>query len=360
MSRRVETLIAACFYYSGLVKLARWWTQRSRQRLVILNYHCAAGGDFYRATEADLRSHLLYLRRHYRILHLETALEELYKPYKNELQKRDQRTSLVLTFDDGYHDNYTHAFTLACELQVPITIFLVPGYIESGNCFWWFEGAHLVAHALTSEVMIEGDTYHLNKLDERKALVQAIDTRVRYAVSVIVREEFLGAVRKLLKVPPSVTTEEKGSLPLTWVEVQAMEKSEWVSFGAHTMHHPILAYLTDPTEVQYEVSECRAVLERQLRYPVRTFAYPVGELEHIGENGIPAVQQAEYKWAVTAIYGFNTAQTDPYFLHRIVMDVGQHWLLVAAKASGVWNFFTRLYRMPMTLIRKRLKSNQQR
>src|SRR6266571_5782508 len=113
MRRQIGVFVAACFYYSGLVKLARWWTRRSGPRLIILNYHRASGGD--------LRHHLLYLRRHYRMLHLEEALKELYTSDKGK-QVRDSRTLLVLTFDDGYRDNYTHAFALARELRVPITI----------------------------------------------------------------------------------------------------------------------------------------------------------------------------------------------------------------------------------------------
>src|SRR5579859_7640613 len=124
-----------CCYYGGLVHLARWWMQRSGRRLIILNYHRATGGD--------LRSHLLYLRRHYRMLHLEEALEELYTTKKTK-QVHDRRTLLVLTFDDGYRDNYTHAFALARELQIPITIFIIPGYIESGDYFWWLENERLV------------------------------------------------------------------------------------------------------------------------------------------------------------------------------------------------------------------------
>ena len=122
MRRHILKIIAASFYYSGLVKLMRWWKRRLGQNLVILNYHCAAGGN--------LLSHLLYLRRHYRILHLETALEELYSSSSVRSKQSDRRIPLVLTFDDGYQDNYTHGFTLARRLEVPITIFLVPGYIN--------------------------------------------------------------------------------------------------------------------------------------------------------------------------------------------------------------------------------------
>lgn len=342
MYRQVENFIAGFLYYSGLVKLALWWRRRSGKNLVILNYHRASGGD--------LRQHLLYLRRHYRLLHLEMGLKELYMPPQGGVQ-RDQRTPLVLTFDDGNRDNYTDGFKLACELQVPITMFLIPGYIESGSRFWWDEATHLVSNAHVKETTIAGRKYHLERLDEQGALIQTIDARVRNATSVAEREEFLTSVRKALAVPELIGTEERqATVPVTWAEVQAMEVSGLISFGAHSMHHPILAYLSDPLEVEYEVCECRNVLERQLGHAVYTFAYPCGKVKDIGENALRAVQQAGYCWALTTINGLNTPQTNPLLLRRVIVDVDQHWLSVAAKASGVWAFFTSLYRQPVTLM----------
>src|SRR2546427_5194898 len=166
MGEQIKVFVAACFYYSGLVKLARSWMQRSGQRLIILNYHRATGGD--------LRRHLLYLRRHYRMLHLEEALEELYMPPQEEKRVRDRRTPLVLTFDDGYRDNYTHAFALACELQVPITIFLIPGYVESGDYFWWQDGKRLALRWLADKVTVERRTHQLDEPEERNKRAQVI------------------------------------------------------------------------------------------------------------------------------------------------------------------------------------------
>ena len=343
----VLTFIASCFYYSGLVKLARWWTQRSKQHLVILNYHRATGGD--------LRRHLLYLRRHYRLLNLESALEELYRTSKQGYQKQDRRTPLVVTFDDGYHDNYTDGFALARELKVPITIFLIPGYVESGDYFWWEEGTRLVHRAQVDEVTIEGRSYCLKRPNGRKDLAQAIDTRVRHATSVVEREAFLAYVRKLLNVSSTRLSEEEPALPLSWAEIQEMEESECVSFGAHTMHHPILAYLTDPNEIRREVQECRTQLEQRLRHPVRTFAYPVGQRQHINETVLHIVKQAGYDWAFTTMYGFNTQQSHPYLLRRIEVDVSQHWLVMAAEAAGLWGFFSRLRWIP--IIRKYLTTS---
>ena len=339
MHNRVRIYVSACFYYSGLVNLIRWWTQRSGPRLIILYYHQASRGD--------LRSHWLYLRRHYRILHLETALEELYMSHKKEVQRKDRRALLALTFDDGYYDNYTHAFPLACELQIPITIFLIPGYMESGSSFWWI--SRLIRLARVDRVTLEGRTYHLDHQEERKALAQVIDARFSFGTSSTEREEFLASLYKILAVPSSVVLKEEPAPLLTWTQVREMQESGWVSFGAHTVHHPDLGNLVDPAEAQREVGECRTALEQQLGYPVHIFAYPFGR---IGDNGLCAVKQAGYDWAVTIIPGVNTRRSDPYLLRRRNMDNNKHWLVVAAETAGVWGFFSRLRSDARLLIRK--------
>ncbi|HVB75203.1 MAG TPA: polysaccharide deacetylase family protein [Ktedonobacteraceae bacterium] len=338
MRKQVGILVAACLYYSGLVKLARRLMQRSDERLIILNYHRATGGN--------LRRHLLYLRSHYRVLHLEEALQELYATRDPSKQRRDRRTPLVLTFDDGYVDNYTGGFALARELQVPITIFLIPGYIESGDRFWWLEGQHLAQQARAREVTLAGSTYCLTRSEERAKLAQYIDTHLWSVTSVAERETFLTTLRELLDVPTDGVEDKvgDGERSLSWAEVREMDKSGVVSFGAHTMHHPILAHLTDTAEIRREVSECREVLQQRLHHPVRAFAYPVGRTRHIGEAAILAVQEAGYDWAVTTMSGINTRQSDPYQLHRVLGDVSRHWLVMAAEVSGVWSWFSPLWK----------------
>lgn len=337
MSRNKQALItfvAACFYYSGLLKLARWRIRRSGRCLIILNYHRASGGD--------LRRHLLYLRRHYSMLQLEEALEALYTPCEGKKQIRDRRTPLVLTFDDGYRDNYTHGFALARELRVPITIFLIPGYIESGHCFWWLMGDYLIHNAQVNEATIEGCTYHLDEPEERLALAEAIYTRAYSARSVAEREAFLEMIRQELAVPLAVISE--GGTVLKWKEIREMEESGWVTFGAHTMNHPDLAYLLDSAEVNREVNECRKTMEQQLGHRVCSFAYPFGRPEHIGEEASRAVREAGYDWALTTIYGLNTPQSDPYQIRRIVGHVNRHWLVMAAEITGLWQLFILGYR----------------
>ncbi|GCE17396.1 polysaccharide deacetylase family protein [Dictyobacter kobayashii] len=288
-----------------------------------------------------------YLKRYYRVMHLEEALEELYGLHANEKQSYRQRTPVVMTFDDGYHDNYTHAFKAAVELQVPITIFLIPGYIDSGDYFWWGEGERLVKQTRLNEFTFDGQTYHLQQPESQKALALLIDMRLRTAHSVAEREQFLTQMRHNLAISVQETCGrdvKDVNIPLSWNEVMEMQESGFVSFGAHTMHHPVLAYLSDPAEMNYEVADCRKVLQERLGKPIRTLAYPIGRDEHIGMEAIKAVRRAEYTWAVTTTKGVATPESDPYRLERVLVEVRRHWLLIAAETSGVWGIFAPLWK----------------
>jgi peptidoglycan/xylan/chitin deacetylase (PgdA/CDA1 family) len=233
--------------------------------------------------------------------------------------------------------------------------YLIPGYIDSGDFFWWQEGNHLVSRTRKTELTLEGRLYHLDQPQERDNLAQYIFTRLSQTTSIAEREAFLSKVRELMPVSSSIMPEEKPMLPLQWDEVREMDESGLVSFGAHTMHHPILSYLTDSSEMQSEIEQCRSALEHRLGHPVRAFAYPVGQRQHIGDAVIDAVQQAGYDWAFTTTYGFNTPQTNPYLLRRIEADASQHWLVVAAEAAGLWRFFSWLRWIPA--IRRTLLRN---
>ncbi len=336
MRERIRLMLAAFFYYTGMVRLALWWQQRSGQSLLIINYHSASG--------EQIRRQILYLHRHYHLMHLEQALEEFYGQCRENRKITIRRKPLVLTFDDGYRDNYDLVLSLTRELHVPITIFLIPGYIDSGKRFWWLEGEYLAHQTQVDEATIEGNTYCLQSSDGRQALARAIDARLRYARSVAERETFLSHVYDILGVPPDAVAGDKAEMPMSWSEVGELQASGWVSFGAHTMHHPILSCLSDSSEVDYEVKECRKVLEERLGLPVRTFAYPIGKPQHIGDDALLAVESVGYRWAVTTIEGRCNPQAYHFMLRRIPGDINQHWLVMASELVGLLGVLSRIRR----------------
>jgi peptidoglycan/xylan/chitin deacetylase (PgdA/CDA1 family) len=335
MNERLRALLAAGLYFSGIVPVSRWWQGRASPTVTILNYH--------RATPGNLRKHLLYLRRHYQILPLEAALDTL-SDSGAERNVGKRRPTLALTFDDGYADNYTVAAALAEELHVPITIFLATGNVRSGAPFWWTECERLVRSVSGSTVTIGHQVYRCGRRRDRRTLLRDLMAHFEHAETIAARDALLFEVEAALAALPASCPPEPGARPLTWAEVHAMAESGWVTFGAHTQQHPVLGYLADDDELRREVVGCQADLEGELGPPVRTFAYPVGKAEDIGCRARATVRQAGYRWALSTIPGMNTRATDPYLLRRIYTDPGQHWLVVAAQAAGVYSWCVRLVR----------------
>lgn len=50
---------------------------------------------------------------------------------------------ICVTFDDGYHDNYTLAYPLLKRLNVPFTVYVTTGFIDNRLPMWWYPNQHL-------------------------------------------------------------------------------------------------------------------------------------------------------------------------------------------------------------------------
>src|SRR5262249_28086630 len=103
-------------------------------------------------------------------------------------------------------------------------------------------------------------------------------------------------------------------LMLTWDEVRAMQRQR-ISFGSHTVNHPILATLSEQ-EAIWEIQESKKTIEKEIGVPVRTFAYPSGREVDFSERTETLVREAGYDCSVSAIFGTNDSSQDIFALRR--------------------------------------------
>lgn len=80
----------------------------------------------------NFENQLLYLRDNFKII----RLSELVQILKN---KKIIHGLAVITFDDGYVDNFTNALPILEKLQIPATIFVTAGKVGSNEPFYWDE-----------------------------------------------------------------------------------------------------------------------------------------------------------------------------------------------------------------------------
>jgi peptidoglycan/xylan/chitin deacetylase (PgdA/CDA1 family) len=291
-------------------KIVFAFVQRKKGRnLHILVYHRVNDdGDllFPAVPTAQFARQMEYLSAHCFPCSLEEAVERLAR---NDLPDK----AVVVTFDDGYRDNYVHAFSILQRYGIPATIFLATGAIGSGKMIW--HDRVFRAFRKTKVAALEGLPGIENKppvrtLEERR-VAQA---RVLQLLWELTDEERIDRIDRLEERLAIEDKETSAGLMLEWNEVLAMAQNG-ISFGSHTISHPILSNLP-VHRLREEIEESKKVIESRIKRSVTGFAYPVGRKQDFNDRVKAIVREAGYQCAVTTIFGVNEATQDPLELRR--------------------------------------------
>ena len=157
---------------------------------------------------------MAFFEAYFEVCPLDDALE--YRP--------TAKPKLVITFDDGYRDNFLHAFPILKKLSLPATIFLATGVIGTGRTLWHdrvFSAFRETRVPVLTKIPGEHDQYDLqttdNKLEAQGKILRFIwslgeDDRTRCIDRLIVR----------LQVPDH---QKASKAMLTWDEIRLMHGS---------------------------------------------------------------------------------------------------------------------------------------
>jgi len=83
--------------------------------------------------EARFRRQMRYLKRHFRVLSLDAALDYMATAAS---QVKARRPPAVITFDDGYAGNFSCALPILQELRLPFTVYVSTAMLAEGGRFW--------------------------------------------------------------------------------------------------------------------------------------------------------------------------------------------------------------------------------
>jgi peptidoglycan/xylan/chitin deacetylase (PgdA/CDA1 family) len=246
-----------------------------------------------------------FVSRYYRVVPLRTLIDHL--------QSASPETVLSVTFDDGYQDNYTHAFPILERYGIPATIFLTTGGIDSRDPMWFEILAGALKTSSREFIDIEVDLprrFWLRTPDERLHANSQLFTTLRQRGDDDRRRLLEAILREL--APPAESARRDAML--TWEQVRWLQRRA-IDFGGHTVTHPFVSRLS-PERAAWEISECKNRIETELQAPVLHFAYPSGREEDFAPWSKDVVRAAGYRAAVTTIWGLNYDATDRLELRR--------------------------------------------
>jgi len=239
--------------------------------LTVLCYHTLGpDGDTMDAwtvlRAGDFRRQVQYLRRHYEIVDLDTALAPAPRP---------GRPRAVLTFDDGDVGLAEHLLPILEAERAPCTIYVATSQIESGEPYWFDR----VMNALQAPGPIEVDltqagsgawTVGPGRGPARWAVISDVLDALK-RVPPDDREELVEAV--IAAAPPASPRQALG--PMSIDALRELSDHPLVTIGAHSHCHNLLDQV--PLEdARTSIVRSRELLEDWTRSEVRHLAWPNG------------------------------------------------------------------------------------
>ena len=121
----------ALFLFSGYLQLRNWlYKTMKKSPISVLTYHRIDDdpADVNAVSPANFERQMAYLKRHYRVITVAELLTILERGHNTE-------RAVVVTFDDGYRDNYCHALPILKKHDITACFFIATGFIGTKRAF---------------------------------------------------------------------------------------------------------------------------------------------------------------------------------------------------------------------------------
>ncbi len=308
----IKSIIANALYYSGMLKLLKNWKLANKS--VVLMYHRVIPSNLMErihstagiVTEVELFSrHLDWLKEEFAIL----SVPELTAIFDDGGEI--PTGSCLITFDDGWWDNYEFAKPLLEKKAVPAMIFLPYQYIENDRVFWQEE---LLARMLS--LALSQDLGHQSKLREITGLQGDLDKQSLRdfitGLKTLNYDEINAVLSELRQLQKHIEVDLSCDRYLDWKQVRMMSQSV-IKFGSHSLSHRILTHI-DRDEAIYEINESKRLLDQKIDGGVQAIAYPNGNSDDQIEK---MAEKAGYSIGFSTKPGYVSKNSNKMRLSRI-------------------------------------------
>lgn len=257
----------ANLFFSTFVKYLNFG--KGSQSLRIVYYHRVNNSNkdlhyFYNHMTLDVfKKQLNYFQKNYKIISLSEAKSKA-------LQGDYLGDSLVLTFDDGFSDNYYFVFPELKKRRIKATFFLITNVIDNRDLMW--RNKLLVIDRLVSnkrELLLKlNEMYGYSQLEGSTLLSGSIDWNMKdkEEISTFLWEESrIGSLESYLEMKKPYL--EK------WMIFEMLEHGQ--EFDIHTASHPFCNKISYE-ELAFEIKTAQNFLYENFDINSKYLSYPFG------------------------------------------------------------------------------------
>ena len=310
----VETL-KYLWHHGGIASLAR---RLRGGRGAILRYHSVTEDEAttlayldrgLMVTGATFAAQLDFIRERYTVVSLDDMVDRVHAG--RPLPSR----AVAITFDDGYADNYDHAFRLLRQAGLPATFYVTTGALDGGTPLWTAKLRYMVRTTTRTHVTLPAP------LPASAPIADEADRQSLFTTLIMALKRVPGTQRcELVETLGACFGISDFSalqgIMMTWAQLREMSNNG-MTIGAHTVTHPNLPN-TPVDEAEREIVGSRDAIAAALGGRVAHFCYPNGRgASHLNDTVKNLVRRAGFRSATTSQRGCVQVGADPWSLPRV-------------------------------------------
>ena len=304
---------------SGIFQISSWF---NRDLLTIFAYHSLSSKNDHNGlihfdrkslSTAEFEAHLKMITTYGNPISLEEAITRKNLPPH----------PVVLTFDDGYINNYTCAFPILKKYNIPATIFVMTGFIDRTTYLWSDRLEFIIEQAPSENIEFSWEKDRLIlELHSNLGKIKSFQTIRKYLKELSEQQKlsFIEKLQQMVGIEYNWSKVPEQLLPLTWEQINEMKGSGLIAIGSHTVTHPILSQCTLEQQ-RYELSQSQLRIRQETGTECNLFAYPNGRITDFNSETIRLLKELKYLGAVTVVHGYVTENRDNFQLSRFGGDI---------------------------------------
>lgn len=241
--------------------------------LRILIYHGICDRDPYLfnsryLTKQQFEEHLVLIKQLFNPVSLKDVID-------NNLSS--DKLNVLITFDDGLKNNYTHAFPLLKKHHIP-AVFFVTGLASTALPYLFNDLTDVIPSIAREEIKIEGQPFYRKKVFLNYRFLNREGVQLASYYHKAPHSEREGIIRQLMG-QVTISELENHSLYFELMnEAELKEINDYPGYdiGSHGFYHTDLSAI--PKEaLNDELSRSVKYLESVLNTKIRTIAFPYGD-----------------------------------------------------------------------------------
>jgi peptidoglycan/xylan/chitin deacetylase (PgdA/CDA1 family) len=331
----MRMLFGGLFFYVGIFHIVRFFYNVCGKRITIVTYHritdrriseIEASLPFLFTSQKVFEKQLKFIKRYYKVI----TLKELNQCVNNN---RLAWNSLIITFDDGYEDNFRNAYKTLSKMNLPATFFIAVDKIGNKmvNPYWWDRLYYYLkeiqkkdGEGLNEEVNTDFSDMIVKFKNNPSDLFARMNKEETGNI-----ERLLDRIEEKYQISNDKLVQE--NTMLNWEQISEMSQN--CDFGSHSCSHRNLLKLGDDQKY-HEIVGSKVMIEKFMNKKIQVFSCPTG---HMDEEIEKFLKKGGYEFALTTKPGINRVN-GRYHLKRINVWEGTSLSLNGKFAKGYFSF----------------------